>query len=255
MPVPTPQRLFVDDSVYVEIYKDDKLRIEKTVAAGIEAIFILLGDLDLSKWQDPISFDKMEAMMLSHLNKILGKLIHTHRIDVGVPESYIHKTVGLLRPFHKQQKSFTVKEMEKITGMLVFIANTVPWVKFLLSHMYTSIAAAIGNNTAYLHRTNKQFRAMLKDSHDKTLSSQESTFAQSKSASAVHASPCTHWINKTMREELYILLSALESPQISVRTPIGHLVRRGPSTIAWSDSCLYAAGGFSIIMKFWWYIK
>ena len=145
--------------------------------------------------------------------------------------------------------------MEKITGMLDFIASTAPWVKFLLSHVYTSITAAIGNNTAHLNRTNKQFRAMLKDSHNKILSIQESTFAQSKSASTLHASPCTHWINKTLHEELYILLSAQESPQISVCTPIGHLVQRDPSAIAWIDSCLCAAGRFSITMKFWWYIE
>ena len=84
-PLPTPQRLFVNDSVYAEIYEDDKIRIEQTVAAGIESIFILLGVSDLAKRQDPISFDKMEAMMLSHFNKIRGKLLHTRRLDVGVP--------------------------------------------------------------------------------------------------------------------------------------------------------------------------
>ena len=254
-PLPTPQRLFVDDSVYAEIYEDDKIRIEQTVAAGIESIFILLGVSDLAKRQDPISFDKMEAMMLSHFNKILGKLLHTRRLDVGVPESYIHKTASLLRPFHRHRKTFTVKEMEKITGMLVFIASTAPWVKFLLSHVYTSITAAIGENTAHLVRTSKQFRIMLKDARDTTVSTRVSTFAQSKTASEVHSSPRKHWINKTLREELHILLTALESPHLSVRTPIGHLVRRDPSAIAWSDSCLYAAGGFSPAMRFWWYIE
>ena len=53
-PVPTPQRLFVDDSVYADIYEEDRVRIEQTVAAGIETIFILLGASDLSKRQDPI---------------------------------------------------------------------------------------------------------------------------------------------------------------------------------------------------------
>ena len=47
-PVPTPQRLFVDDSVYADVYKHDKLRIEQTIAAGIDSIFILLGVSNLS---------------------------------------------------------------------------------------------------------------------------------------------------------------------------------------------------------------
>ena len=254
-PAPTPQRLFVDDSVYADIYEDDRVRIEQTVAAGIETIFILLGSSDLDKRQDPISFEKMEAMMVSHLNKILGKLLHTRRLDVGVPASYVRKTIHLLEPFHNKRKSFTVKEMETLTGMLIFIASTAPWLKFLLSHVYTSITAAIGENTSHLHRTNKQFRAMLKDARDTTVTTRVSTFAQSHTARAVHSCPKKHWINRTLKEELHIILSALRSRHMSLRTPIAHLVRRDPSSIAWSDSCLFAAGGYSIDMKFWWYIE
>ena len=255
IPVPTPQRLFVDDSVYADIYNEDKVRIEQTVAAGIETIFILLGASDLDKRQDPISFDKMEAMMVSHFNKILGKLLHTRRLDVGVPDTYVRKTIHLLEPFHHKRKSFTVKEMETLTGMLIFIASTAPWVKFLLSHVYTSITAAIGENTAYLNRTNKQFRAMLKEARDTTVSPRVSTFAQSNTARAIHSCPRKHWINRTLREELHIILAALKSRRLGLRTPIAHLVRRDPSAIAWSDSCLYAGGGFSITMGFWWYIE
>ena len=165
-PVPTPQRLFVDDSVYTEVFEITRVRIEQAVAAGIEAIFILLGQSDLSKRQDPISFDKMVEMMISYLNKILGVLIDTRRLDVGVPPDYIKKTLALLRPFHQHRKSFTVKEMERITGMLVFIACTAPWLKFLMPHVYTSVAVAIGDNTSHLRKTNKQFRQMLKEAKE-----------------------------------------------------------------------------------------
>ena len=99
--------------------------------------------------------------------------------------------------------------MVNVTGMLVFIASTAPWVKFLLSHVYTSITAAIGDNTTHLSQTNKQFRAMLKDARDSTASPRVSTFAQAKAARAVHSSPRKHWINKTLRKELHILLTAL----------------------------------------------
>ncbi|KAL7523262.1 hypothetical protein ACHAXR_000668, partial [Thalassiosira sp. AJA248-18] len=162
-PRPTPQRLFVDDSVYAEVYEESRARITQAIAAGIEAIFILLGHSDLSKRQDPISFDKMEDMMVSYLNKILGQLINTRLLDVGVPAPYISKTLVLLKPFHYQRKSFTLKEMETITGMLIFIAGSAPWVKFLLSHVYTSITAAIKKNTAHLVKSTKQFRLLLKE--------------------------------------------------------------------------------------------
>ena len=76
-PVPTPQSMFVDDSIYAKIYEKTRERIEQNVAAGIKAIFILFGRSDLPKRQYSISFKKMEEMMVSYFNKILGKLINT----------------------------------------------------------------------------------------------------------------------------------------------------------------------------------
>jgi len=48
-PVSTSQHLFVDDSVYANVYNDNRLRIEKNFTAGIETMFILLGASDLDK--------------------------------------------------------------------------------------------------------------------------------------------------------------------------------------------------------------
>ena len=254
LPKPTPQRLFVDDSVYADIYEADKTRLEQTVAAGIEAIFILLGESDLSQRQDPISFEKMEEMMVSYMNKMLGQVIHTRRLDVGVPPAYVAKTLKLLKPFHRQRKSFTIKEMERITGMLIFIASTAPWMKFLLSQVYKSIAVAIGASTTHLKLTNKAFRKLLSEAKSIEIT-RVSTFAQSEASRLIHASPNKHWINSTLREELHLLISALSADRISMRTPIAHLVRRDPSASAWSDSSLKAAGGYSTTMKFWWYFE
>ncbi|KAL7535992.1 hypothetical protein ACHAWF_006478, partial [Thalassiosira exigua] len=98
--VPMPQRLFVDDAVYSDVYQPDRKRIERTIAASIEAIFILLGCSDLSKRQDPISFDKLVSMKISHINKILGQIINTRTLDVGVPDAYRARTINLLQSFH-----------------------------------------------------------------------------------------------------------------------------------------------------------
>lgn len=255
LPVPTPQRLFVDDSVYADIYEETRIRMEQTIAAGIETIFILLGESDLARRQDPISFEKMREMIVSYINKMLGQVIHTRHLDVGVPPAYIAKTLTLLRPFHSKRKSFTVKEMERITGMLIYVASTAPWLQFLLSHVYTSIAAALGVNTNHLRRTNRQFRELLRKAKTAETPTRESTFARSQTARSVHASPKKHWINTTLREELQLIIAALSSRRVKMRTPISHLVRRDPSSVAKSDSSLKAAGGYSIDMKFWWYIE
>ena len=181
-PVATPQRLFVDDSVYADIYEATRVRIEQTVAAGIEAIFILLGQSDVSKRQDPISFDKMEEMLVSYLNKILGILVDTRRLEVGVPPDYVRKTITLLKAFHPMRKCFTVNEMERLTGMLVFIANTAPWLRFMLAHVYVSVTAAIKANTTRLITTDKHFRQMLRDARPGSGPTRASTFAQSEAA-------------------------------------------------------------------------
>ena len=254
-PRPTPQRLFVDDSVYAEVYEEDRVRIEQTIAAGIEAIFVLLGYSDLSKRQDPVSFDKMVQTMVSHFNKVLGCVIDTRQLDVGVPSSYITSTISALRPFHTKRKEFAVKEFEILTGMLIHISGTTPWLKFMLSHVYASVAAAVGDNTSHLERTNKQFRQLLKEARTTLPATNVSTFAQAEAAKMVHSCDKPHYINKTLKEELHLILRVLKCKRLKKRTPIAHLVSRDPSAKAWQDSCLFAAGGFSIRMQFWWYIE
>ena len=246
--------MFVDDSIYADVYNDTRARLEQAVAAGIEAIFILLGRSDLTKRQDPVSFDKMEDMMVSHLNKVLGQIIDTRLLDVGVPRSYIGDYLRLLKPFHSQQKTFAVKEMEVLTGMLIHISSTTPWLKFLLAQVYVSVAAAIGDNKTHLSRTNRQFRIFLRESRDPTTIPKTRTYAQSQTATAIHSSPRKHFINKTLQEELRLIMTVLSSKTTKFRTPLAHIVRRNPSAHAWSDSSLRAAGGYSTTIQFWWYI-
>ena len=143
--------------------------------------------------------------------------------------------------------------MEKVTGMIVHISSSAPWIKFLLAQMYISIAAALGENKAFLVLTNKQFCQLLKDS--KSSNERKSTFSQSQTAKQVHSCDRPHWINRTFREELHLIIKALENKRLKKRTPLDHLVRRDPSAKAWSDSCLYADGGFSSDMGFWWYLE
>ena len=197
----------------------------------------------------------MIEMMISYLNKILGQLINTRLMEVQVPPTYITLTLRKLKPFHEGRKSFTVKEMETTTGMLIFVSSTAPWLKFLLSHVYVSIAVAIGDNTAFLRRTNKQFRQLMKDARTEREPTRASTFAQSETAKAIHSCPRKHFINGTLRQELHLITTALQSNRLKMGSPIGHLIRRDPSASAWSDSCLFAAGGYSVDMNFWWYIE
>mmetsp|Transcript_16875 Transcript_16875/g.38682 ORF Transcript_16875/g.38682 Transcript_16875/m.38682 type:complete len:650 (+) Transcript_16875:2568-4517(+) len=69
---PTPHDMYVDDDVYADIYQQDHARLEQAIAAGIEAIFIILGrsastnartllhGTNSSKWSSAISTGSWE---------------------------------------------------------------------------------------------------------------------------------------------------------------------------------------------------
>merc|ERR1712194_796331 len=103
------------------------------------------GRSDLAKRQDPVAWDKMIDQMVSHLSTILGHVVNTRLMEVSIPQAYIARTLAALTPFHRGRKAFKLKEMEQLTGMLVYIACTVPWLRFLLSQMFSSVAAAVGD--------------------------------------------------------------------------------------------------------------
>ena len=171
--------------------------------------------------------------------------------------------------------------MESITGRLGHFADTSPWLRFLMSHFYTSITSALGVANAHLINTRSDFRAMLKTAkrgwikdgtyhvgkkstkkpradtkpNSKTPSkkARHISFAMSKSSKMVHQSRLWFKFNDTLRRELKLILDALSCTWIDMWRPIGHLVDRTPSGLGYSDSCLHAAGGFSFDMKFCWY--
>ncbi len=84
---PTPHHLFVNDNIYADIF--DSFCIQQAVVASIEAIYILLGESDLSKQQDPILFNKLKDMPLSYSSPILGQLVNTQRMDIKTPPEFI----------------------------------------------------------------------------------------------------------------------------------------------------------------------
>ena len=58
-----------------------------------------------------------------------------------------------------------------------------------------------------------------------------------------------------MKRELQMLRDIFSNPTDYPWTvPIAHLIPRDPTFSAWGDSSLYAAGGFSLDLQFWWYL-
>jgi hypothetical protein len=250
-PVQTPHNMFVDDDVYADIY--DVKRIEQAVAAGIESIFILLGESNLRLRQDPISWDKLLEMIIHFRNKVLGLDIDTRKMTIGVPADYLVKVNKLLSTTWNDRKSFFVNEAEILVGQLAHISNTALWLKHLMAHLYTSISAAIGSNTAILIATNKHFREQLRVARESD-NDMEKSFAQSESAKKIHNFKKKYWILPTMHEELALIKAALSNDAISKTCPIAHLIPNNDDAECHGDSSLDSAGGWSTDMEFWWWL-
>ena len=256
---PTLHFYYVDDGIYAEIY--EKSRIERAAAASIEAIFLLLGESDLSKRQDPISFDKLMEMVISYINKVLGHELDTRRLTISTPRDYINEVKKLLSTtWGPHRKQFTVQEAAELTGKLGFMSISAPWLKFLMTHLYASMANALRLNRAHLIRSNRQFRSALRQLRqaDRMENPEDQarvkTFYQGETARAVHKNKKTYWINGSMRRELQLIRRFIQAGH-KFESPMAHLIQKTPAALADSDSSLNAAGGFCTKLKFWWYIE
>ena len=76
--------MFADDDIYAEVHNVE--RIKQSCAAGIESIMIILGESDLEKRQDPISWEKLSEMVIHLKNKGLGNYIDTRMITIQAPQ-------------------------------------------------------------------------------------------------------------------------------------------------------------------------
>ena len=253
----TPHMFYVDDDVYSEVFRTSRIR--QAAAASIEAIFILLGNSDLRRRQDPISFDKMVEMIVSYLNKVLGHIINTRTLTVGVPDEFLNETIqSLSTTWGPHRREFSVQEAAELAGKLNHIAITAPWLKFLMSQVYESLACALKLNEVTAMRTSKSFRVAIKalqQSRHLGPADPIHTFHQGEVARAVFHHSAKHYINSTLRQELKLILRALKDESIPKCSPISHLIPR--EALGWgrTDSCLRAAGGYSPALKFWWYIE
>ena len=257
-PANTPHFYFVDDGLIGEVYSADRNRILRAIAASIEAIFLILGESDLQRRQDPISWDKLLEMVINYANIMLGHHVNTRKMIVSTSNDYLSQTLDMLEHWHKGRKTFTIPDIEPLIGKLGHMAQTIPWLKHLMGHLYTSLSAALSNSKKYLIHSSKHFRELLKLIKHEPDNDEEhmiSSFAQGEAARQVHKSKRKYSLLKTAKEELRIIREAIRDPNIYKYTPIAHLIKRTPDGTAAGDSCLDAMGGYSIDMKFWWYYE
>ena len=104
-----------------------------------------------------------------------------------------------------------------------------------------------------------QFKQAIVDANDlsdNNISILRRKFALSKLAKTIWNSNAKCFINKSLREELNLLIKIIGDEAIKWQNPISHtMIPRTPDFQAWGDSSLYTAGGYSTDLNFYWHIQ
>ncbi len=131
----------------------------------------------------------------------------------------------------------------------------------LLTHLYAPITYALIENKRLLADMSPNFRDICLSLKTGTFpcSAKDQVkhinFVMKKAAHLVHHAKFKYNINKTMRQEIeFFCKKLLLESNIAWETPIAHIIPRMPTFTCFGDSCLKGAGGYSILLSFWWHI-
>ncbi len=250
------------------IYVDDILSagvarkyIENLMAATFEAIFEVCGQPKIEVRQCPLSLKKWWETIIGPRQTVLGLMVDTNAMTVGLPKQYRDKVRGLLEKWPKERRFFRCPDMQKLIGKIARLGEGAPWIFKIMSHLYTSLAFALQSNKAFLEASSPKFKALVNQIHKKQFSGDASdiakqmSFAMKTTAKMVNSNKSFYPINESMREELNFIRQALsEDSGIKFKTPIAFLIPRMPTGLAFGDSSLTGCGGYSTKFKFWWHL-
>ena len=255
--------IFVDDALLVSIRK----YIRRLLAALIEAIFNILGKPDIAVRRNPLSMEKWIGHRVSWRSILIGFKWDTRALTIGIPEEYLNTVRSLIaQKGWEHRKTFTVPEISKLIGKIGHIAQAVPWVYHLISHLYASVSYALTKNRQLLTSNSKEFNDLLKvikgeasyhilgKDDDQEINLNVVTYAKSRVAKLPHLQDNKYPIVKSMRNELDFLIQLLKDENINWHSPIAHNVERDPTCNSHADACLEEMGGFSIKLAFMWHV-
>ena len=202
-PPALPARIYVDDSFVLGVSVP---HMKQTLAALIEAIFVVLGPPEIDKRQCPLALDKWIKLIVGPVQTFLGLTVNTSRMIVSIPRHYIDEVLVILNEtWHPCRKQFTVQEAQTLTGKLAHLAPA-PWVFHLLTHMYASIAHALKSNKALLAKKSEKFRELLNSLRSESSNPSDIhrvvNFAFKMLAKMTHHASTKYNITKTMRYEI-----------------------------------------------------
>ena len=257
--LPTPHNIYVDDNLLAEV----RPLMPQALASAFEGVFSVMGYPSPSLRPIAVAIDKLMELYVSYLQVLLGLEVDTRAMTVSITNQYRNEVLVILQStWHKDRRTFTVKEMELLVGKLGRIAQAFRPLYYLMPHLYSSLAYALQQNKAHLVTTSRRFRELLQTSKQSLLLLEKGsmdrrrvTFAASKTAKAVHGCRGQYRIPSSLAAEIDFLRTIMADPTISLSTPIGHLIPRDYSFTMFADSCKYSGGGWSTDFGCWWYLE
>ncbi len=129
--------IYVDDILAAAAFWTNMLHL---FAAIIEAIFLVCGTLVIAVCQCPLSLERWFKLIVGPIQIMLGLLVDTNRMTVGITNNYFKKVHNLLRLWDPTQRFFQVSDMQTLVGKLTRLGEGAPWVFKLMSHLYTLCA-------------------------------------------------------------------------------------------------------------------
>ncbi len=108
-----PAQIYVDDML---LLGHSKGQIVMKLAALIKAIFVIMGEPDTTVRQCPLAMDKWKELVIGPVQTMLGLVIDTYQLTVGILSNYVNEVLMLLNnTWQCGRKQFMVFKAQKLT--------------------------------------------------------------------------------------------------------------------------------------------
>jgi hypothetical protein len=193
--------MYVDDTLMLALDVD---RMKMVLAATIEAILTVMGELDVAVRQCPLAMDKWLELVVGPKQTMLGLIINTNRLTVAISPKYLQEVLKLLNYLAPQLTLFA------------HLAEGANWLFHLLSHLYLSNAYALSKNKRLLTNSSAEFRDIVLAIQTNAFVTpckdlaQHTSFAMNRAAKLTHHASYQHNINRTMRYKIKFFCNKLK---------------------------------------------
>ncbi len=154
---PLLSNIYVEDILAAAVQKKT---MERLLAVIIEAIFVVCGQPGITIHQCPLLLEKWNKLIVGPNQIILGLIVDTSKMTVGITDKYIQQIRDLLNLWDPNCRLFKGKDMQNLIQKLAQLGEGAPWVFKLMSHLYTSLAYTLKNNTQLLKKGSNGFREL-----------------------------------------------------------------------------------------------